>query len=175
MKQILRSLLLALLLLPVQHALADEMKFGLTGHAGSASISNFSAFSNSRYLRLSGNLDVNEMLSFSLFGTRYSGFTSGGANPTEVKLTASGIGATGTWPLHPHLLPYLRVEYMKWSLSSYGFGRTLASENGGSLGMAAGLRLPVSESAAFLIETSGYNKVSDANIRQYALGLTLTF
>jgi len=82
---------------------------------------------------------------------------------------------TGRWPVHPHIQPYVRLDYLLWNVEATGLGRTLAKDSGGSAGFAVGVQFPIKSIYGIKAEVSGYNNVSGADIRQLSLGATFEF
>jgi hypothetical protein len=168
-------LLLSLLLLSATQAYANGT-FAVSPSAGVASISNINGYGNSTYLRVDGGFYPLPEIGVNLFVVNYFGFKSnvGGSN-VEIKVNGFGPGITGRWPVHPHVQPYARIDYMRWNAESKGFGRTLAKDKGGSTGLAVGVQFPIKSYYGVKAEVSGYNNVSGANIRQFAVGATFEF
>ena len=168
-------LLLSLLLLSATHAYA-ERSYVISPSVGGASISNIDGYKNSPYLRVDGSFHPLPQFGINLFVAGYSGFkSSGSGNEVNIKLNGYGAGVTGRWPIHPHVQPYVRVDYMRWNAEATGLGRTLAKDKGGSAGLAVGIQFPIKSIIGVKAEVSGYNNVSGADIRQFSLGLTLEF
>jgi hypothetical protein len=175
MDRFIRRLLLSLLLLSATHVYA-ESSFVVSPLVGSASISNITSYNNSPYLRVDGSFHPIPQFGINLFVAGYSGFrSSGGGNDVTIKLNGAGAGVTGRWPVHPHVQPYVRLDYMLWNAESTGLGRTLAKDKGGSAGLAVGAQFPIKSIYGVKAEVSGYNNVSGADIRQFSLGLALEF
>jgi Outer membrane protein beta-barrel domain len=166
-------LLLTLLLLSASHAYA-EMSYIISPSVGSASIRNINGYDNSPYLRVDGSFHPIPEFGINLFAVSYSGFkTSGSGNGVDIKLNGYGAGVTGRWPVHPHVQPYVRLDYMLWNAEASGLGRTLGNDKGGSAGFAVGVQCPIRRIFGVKAEVSGYNNVSGANIRQFSLGLVI--
>lgn len=169
------KLLLSLLLLSAPHAHADK-SFIVSPSVGGASISNIDGYNNSPYLRIDGSFHPLPEFGVNVFVAGYGGFdTSGGGNDVTIRLNGYGAGMTGRWPVHPHVQPYVRLDYMLWNAEATGLGRTLAKDKGGSAGLAVGMQFPIRSIFGIKTELSGYNNVSGADIRQFSLGLTLEF
>jgi hypothetical protein len=168
-------LLLSVLLLAATQAYARGT-FAVSPSVGVASISNINGYGNSSYLRVDGGFYPLPEIGVNLFAVNYFGFKSSvGGNDVEIKVTGFGPGVTGRWPVHPHVQPYVRVDYMRWNAKSTGFGRTLAEDKGGSAGLAVGVQFPIKSYYGVKTEVSGYNNVSGANIRQFAVGMAFEF
>ncbi|MBI5891346.1 MAG: hypothetical protein HZB47_11825 [Nitrosomonadales bacterium] len=174
MKQPNSRLLLTLLLLSATHAYA-EMSFAVSPSVGDASISNIGGYQNSNYARIDGSFYPLPELGINVFGASYTGFKSSGGNEVSIKLTGYGTGVTGRWPVHPHVQPYVRVDYLLWKATSTGLGRTLGTDTGGSAGLAAGVQFPIKRFFGLKAEASAYNNVSGADIRQFSLGAVFEF
>lgn len=167
-------LLLSLLLLSATHAYA-ERSFVVSPSVGDASISNISGYNKSSFLRVDGSFYPLPQFGVNLFAVSYPGFKSSGGTNVAIKLNGVGAGVTGRWPVHPHVQPYVRLDYMQWNAESTALGRTLAKDKGGSAGLAVGVQFPIRSIFGIKAEASGYNKVSGANIRQFSLGATFEF
>lgn len=175
MNRFIRRLLLSLLLLTATRVYA-ESSFIVSPSLGVASISNIDGYNSSAFLRVDGSFYPLPQLGFNVFVAGYPGFdSSGSGNNVSIKITGYGAGVTGRWPVHPHMQPYVRVDYMKWNAEAAGLGRTLAKDNGGSAGLAMGMQFPIKKIFGIKAEASGYNNVSGADIRQFSVGLTLEF
>ncbi len=175
MKHPVCRLLLSLLLLSATHAYA-ERSFVVSPSVGDASISYINGYNNSPYLRVDGSFHPIPQFGVNLFAASYSGFNSSGSgNAVAIKLSGVGAGVTGRWPVHPHVQPYVRLDYMLWNAESTALGRTLAKDKGGSAGLAVGVQFPIRSIFGIKAEASSYNKVSGANIRQFSLGATFEF
>jgi len=167
-------LFFSLLLLSATHAHA-EGTFAVTPSVGSATISNLDGYKNSPFVRVDGSFNPIPQFGINLFAASYSGFDSSGGNDVAIKLNGYGAGLTGRWPVHPHVQPYVRIDYMRWNAEATGLGRTLAKDSGGSAGLAVGAQFPIKGMFGVKAEVSGYNNVSGADIRQFLLGLMLQF
>lgn len=175
MNHFIHRLLLSLLLLSATNASAEK-SFVVSPSVGSTSISNIDGYKNSPFLRVDGSFYPLAQFGINVFVTSYPGFDNrGNGNDITIKLTGYGAGVTGRWPVHPHVQPYVRVDYMKWDAKATGLGRTLAKDKGGSAGLAVGMQFPIKKIFGIKAEVSGYNNVSGADIRQLSLGLTLEF
>src|SRR5512143_3080142 len=162
------------LLLSATHAYAEKT-FTVTPSVGSASIKNIDGYKNSPFVRVDGSFNPIPQFGINLFAASYSGFDSSGGNDVAIKLNGYGAGVTGRWPVHPHVQPYVRLDYMRWNAEATGLGRTLAKDSGGSAGLAIGAQVPIKGIFGAKAEVSGYNNVSGANIRQFSLGMTVEF
>lgn len=168
-------LLLSMLLLSATHAYA-ERTYVVSPSVGSASISNINGYKKSSFVRVDGTFYPIPEFGVGLFVADYSGFNSNvGGSEVGIKLNGGGAGVTGRWPVHPHVQPYVRVDYMRWNAEATGFGRTLAKDSGGSAGLAVGVQFPIRRMFGVKAEASGYNNVSGADIRQFSVGLALEF
>lgn len=175
MERFIRKLFLAMLLLPATHVHA-ESSFIVSPSVGGASISNIDGYDKSPFVRIDGSFHPLPQFGINVFVAHYPGFdASGGGNDVSIKLTGYGAGVTGRWPVHPHMQPYVRLDYMRWHAEATGIGRTLANDKGGSAGLAMGLQFPIRRIFGIKAELSGYNNVSGADIRQLSIGLTLEF
>lgn len=175
MDRFVHNLLLTLLLSSATHVYAAG-SFVISPSLGGASISNIDGYYNSPFLRVDGGFYPIPQFGVSVFVSGYSGFdSSGGGNNVTIKVNGYGAGVTGRWPVHPHMQPYVRLDYMQWNAEANGLGRTLAKENGGSTGLAVGVQFPIKKFFGIKAEVSGYRDVSGANIRQYSLGPTFEF
>lgn len=169
------SLLLSLLLFLAASAHAEQ-SFMVSPSVGNASINNISGYKNSSFLRIDGSYYPLPEIGIGVFIVKYSDFESSGAgNKVAIKMDGSGVGLTAKLPIHPHVQPYVRIEYMRWNAEATGLGRTLGTDKGGSTGLALGMQFPIRKMFGVKAEAAGYNKVSGANIRQFSVGLTLKF
>lgn len=168
-------LFFSLLLLSATHVNAESY-FEVSPSVGGASIINIDGYKNASYLRVDGSFYPLAQLGVNVFVANYPGFVSSGSgNEVTVKIAGYGAGVTGRWPVHPHVQPYVRIDYMAWNAEATGLGRTLAKDKGGSAGLAVGMQFPITGMFGVKIEVSGYNNVSDADIRQLAAGATFEF
>jgi hypothetical protein len=175
MNRFVHTLLLSLLLFSATHVYA-ERSFVISPSVGDASIANVEGYKNSSVVRVDGTFHPIPQFGVNVFVASYPGFDSSGTgNAVSVKISGYGAGVTGRWPVHPHVQPYIRLDYMRWNAEATGLGRTLAKENGTSSGLAVGLRFPIKKFFGIKAEASGYNNVSDADIRQFSVGLTFEF
>lgn len=175
MDRFVHKLFFSLLLLWATHAHAEN-SFIVSPSVGNASIGNIGGYKNAPYLRVDGSYHPIPEFSVNLFVVGYSGFdSSGSGNDVTIKLNGYGAGVTGRWPVHPHVQPYVRLDYMLWDAEATGLGRTLSKDKGGSGGLAVGMQFPITHRLGVKAEVSGYNNVSGADIRQYSVGLTITF
>lgn len=170
-----RRLLLSLLLLSATHVYA-ESSFVVSPSVGSASISNIDGYNKSPYLRVDGSFHPLPQFGVNVFVAGHPGFkSSGSGNDVTIKIIGYGAGVIGRWPVHPHVQPYVRVDYMLWNAEATGLGRTLTKDKGGSAGFAVGMQFPIRRIFGIKAEVSGYNNVSGADIRQFSLGLMFEF
>ena len=170
-----RKLLFSLLLLSATQVYA-ESSFIISPSVGGASISNIDGYQNSPSLRLDASYHPLSGLGLNLFAARYSGFDSSGSGTNvAVKVTGYGAGMTGRWPVHPHMQPYARLDYMLWDAEASVVGRTLSKDKGGSTGYAVGVQFPIKRFFGIKAEVAGYNNVSGADIRQLSVGLAIEF
>jgi hypothetical protein len=176
MHRYIRTMLLPLLLLLTTQAYADR-HFVVSPSVGNASISNIKGYSDANFIRLDGSYYPQPLIGLNVFATQYQDFNSNGnGNAVAIKVTGYGVGVVGKWPLDEHFQPYVRADYMLWNAEASALGRNpLASDKGGSLGLALGAQFPIKSRFGIKVEVSGYNKVSDANLRQFSLGLTVEF
>lgn len=166
---------LALLLLSATQAYARGT-FVVSGMAGSASPGTGSGFSNSNLVRLDGGYFLLPEFGFNLSVANYNSFTSlGSGTRIDIKITGGALGVVGKWPVHPHVQPYVRLDYMRWNAKATGLNRTLGTDQGGSAGLAVGVQVPIKKIFGAKAEVSGYNNVSGVNIRQIAIGWVLEF
>lgn len=170
-----RALLLALLLLPAAPSHA-ELSFAVAPSLGIATISNIDGYNDANLLRVDGSFYPLPQVAVNLFVTKYADFESSGyGNDVAIELQGGGVGVIGRWPLHPHVMPYLRAEYLLWSAKATGLDRTLAEDDGGSAGLAIGAHFPIKKIYGIKTEFAGYNNVSGANIRQFSVGVMFEF
>jgi hypothetical protein len=169
MQRILHAASLASLLLLATPARA-EISFAVAPSVGGATISNFSNYRDSAFARVDGTFFLLPEFGFNVFGTGYSGFETRNGNEITIKVSGVGAGVIGRWPVHPHVQPYARLEYFSWRAEASGLNTTLGTESGGSPGLAIGLHFPIKKFFGLKAEVAGYNKVSDANIRQISIG-----
>lgn len=175
MERFIRKLLLSLLLLPATQAYA-ESSFVISPSLGGASISNIDGYNNSPFLRVDGSFYPLPQFGVNVFAAHYPGFdSSGSASKVNIKVNGYGAGVTGRWPVHPHMQPFVRLDYMWWDAKATGIGRTLAKDKGGSAGFAVGMQFPIKRVFGIKAEVAGYNNVSGADIRQFSLGLAFEF
>jgi len=170
-----RRLLLSVFLMAATHAYAEK-SFVVAPSVGAASISNISGYKNSTYLRVDGSFFPLPEFGVNVFVANHSGFDSNGSGiPVTIKVNSAGVGVVGRWPVHPHVQPYVRADYMRWNAESTGLGRTLAKDSGNSPGLAVGVQFPIRRIIGIKAEVSGYNNVSGADIRQFSVGMALEF
>lgn len=175
MDRFIHKLLLSLLLSSATHAYA-ESSFVISPSVGSASITNIDGYKNSPFVRVDGSFHPLPQFGVNVFVAGYPGFdSSGNGNAVSIKINGYGVGVTGRWPAHPHMQPYVRLDYMQWNAEATGLGRTLAKEGGGSAGLAVGIQFPIKKFFGIKAEVSGYNNVTGADIRQFSLGPTFEF
>ena len=169
------SLLLSLLLLSATRAYADK-SFVVSPSIGGASISNISGYNNAAFLRVDGSYFPVPEFGVGAFVAGYQDFKpSNSTNGAAIKVNGYGVGMTGRWPVSPHVQPYVRVDYMFWNAEAKGLGQTIAKQHGGSAGLALGVQVPVRRMIGVKAEISAYNKVSDANLRQFSIGWVFEF
>jgi hypothetical protein len=174
-KQPVCRLLLTLLLLSATHAYARGT-FMVSPSVGGASISNINGYEDSTFGRVDAGYFLLPEIGVGLFGAGYSGFKSGGSgNTVEVKISGFGPAVTGRWPVHPHVQPFVRLDYMRWEAESTALGRSLGKDKGGSAGFAAGVHFPIYKFLGAKAEASAYNNVSGADIRQFSVGVVFEF
>ncbi|MBU1425003.1 MAG: porin family protein [Gammaproteobacteria bacterium] len=165
----------ALLLLSATQAYAGGT-FVVSGMAGGASPGDGSGYNNSTLVRLDGGYFLLPEFGFNLSVANYNGFkTSGSGTEIDIKITGGALGVVGKWPVHPHVQPYVRLDYMRWNAEATGLNRTLGKDQGGSAGLAVGVQVPIKKIFGAKAEVSGYNNVSGVNIRQIAIGWVLEF
>jgi hypothetical protein len=175
MDRLIHKLLPALLLIASMHAHADS-SFLVSPSLGTASISNLDGYTSSPLIRVDGSFHPIPQFAVGVFVANLTGFEStGSGNAVSIQVNGYGAGVTGRWPVHPHVQPYARLDYMMWSAESTGLGRTLAKDQGGSAGLALGVQFPIKKIFGVKAEFSGYNNVSGANIRQFSVGATFEF
>lgn len=175
MDRFIHKLLLSLLLLSATHVYA-ESSFVVSPSVGSASVSNIAGYKNSPFLRVDGTFHPLPQFGVNVFVAGYPGFdSSSGAHDITIRVTGGGAGVIGRWPVHSHVQPYVRLDYMLWNVRSIALDRTLAKDTGGSAGFAAGVQFPIKKFFGIKAEASSYNNVSDADIRQFSVGLTFEF
>lgn len=175
MERFIRKLFLAMLLLSATHVHA-ESSFIVSPSLGGASISNIDGYNNSPFLRVDGSFYPLPQLGVNVFVAHYPSFdSSGGASKVNIRVNGYGAGVTGRWPVHPHMQPFVRLDYMRWDAKATGIGRTLAKDKGGSAGFAVGMQFPIKRVFGIKAEVAGYNNVSGADIRQFSLGLVFEF
>lgn len=168
------SILLPLLLLTSQAN--AESSFFVSPSIGNASIQNIKGYGEATFLRVDGRYHPIPEVGVGIFAALYDGFRSNSeGNPVDISLNGYGVGVTGKWPVHPHVQPYVRLDYMIWNAESTGLYRTLGKDKGGSPGIALGIQVPIKKIFGVRAEVSNYNNVSGANIRQFLVGLTLEF
>lgn len=171
----LHRVLLLLLLLPAA-PLHAEVTFAVSPSVGMASINNIDGYNDTNYLRIDGTFFPLPQLGISLFANHYEDFESTGAgHDVAIRLHGNGVGVMGRWPLHPHVQPYLRADYMLWRADAIALGRTVGKEDGGSAGLAVGVNFPIKSIFSIKSEVSGYNDVSGADLRQFSLGAMFEF
>lgn len=175
MNRFIHRLLLSLLLLPAAHVHAEN-SFVVSPSVGAASISNIDGYKTAAYLRVDGSFYLLPQLGVNVFVANYPGFdSSGSGNEVTIKMNGYGAGVLGKWPVHPHVQPYVRVDYMLWNAEATGLGRTLAKDRGGSAGFAVGMQFPIISLFGVRAEVAGYNNISGADIRQISVGATFEF
>jgi Outer membrane protein beta-barrel domain len=164
-----------LLLLPATQAYADKTFF-VSPLLGNASISNISGYGNAAFLRIDGSFFPVPQFGVGAFVAGYQDFKpNSGSNGAAIKVNGYGVGITGRWPVSPHMQPYARLDYMFWNAEAKGLGLSVAKQNGGSPGIALGVQVPVWRMLGVRAEVSAYNKVSDANLRQFSIGWVFEF
>ena len=169
------NILLLPLLLTATPA-AAERSYAVSPTLGYATISNIDGYKDASNIRIEGSFYPVPQFAANLFVVSYAGFESSGAgNPVTLNVNGYGAGVTGRWPVHPHVQPYVRLDYMMWSAEATGLGRTLGKDQGGSAGFALGMQFPIKKIFGAKAEVSGYNDISGANIRQFSLGATFEF
>lgn len=169
-------LLLVLPLLLLAPPVRGEGGLAVTPSVGAAWISNLRAYETVAVGRLDATWSPVPEIGVGLFGAFYGAFRAGaGDAAAKVDLRGLGPSLTAAWRIHPELQPYLRAEYLLWSVHASGYGRTLAKTTGGSLGLAAGLRYAASPRLGVRLEALAYQRLSGADIRQVALGAALAF
>ncbi len=174
MDRLILRTLFSLLLLSAPHAYA-ERSYVVAPSVGAASISNIDGYDNSAYVRVDGAFHPIPQVGVGVFVASYPGFKSSSGNEVTVKVNGYGVGVTGRWPVHPHVQPYVRLDYMRWDAEAEAFGRTLAKDSGGSPGLALGAQFPIKGFFGLKAEASGYNDVSGADIRQFSVGAMFEF
>ncbi|HEY0666195.1 MAG TPA: outer membrane beta-barrel protein [Gallionella sp.] len=168
------KLLFTLVLLSAAQAHA-EMTYQVAPSVGNASISKPDGYNDSSYIRIDGSFHPVPQFAANLFVASYTGFKSASGNDVTIKVNGYGAGVTGRWPVHPHVHPYVRLDYMLWRAEAVSLDRTLAEDSGGSAGLALGMQFPIRGIYGVKAEFSGYNDVSGADIRQFSLGATFEF
>lgn len=175
MDRLINVLLLPVLLLAATPAVA-ERSYVVSPTLGYASISNIDGYKDAANIRIEGSFYPIPQFAANLFVVSYAGFeSSGGGNVVTLDVNGYGAGVTGRWPVHPHVQPYARLDYMLWNVEATGLGRTLAKDQGGSAGFALGMQFPIKSFVGVKAELSGYNNVSGADIRQFSVGATFEF
>ncbi len=174
MDRLIHRVLFSLLLLSATHAYA-ERTYAVAPSVGYASISNMDGYDNSAYVRVDGTFHPIPQVGVGVFVASYPGFKSSAGNEVTIKVNGYGVGVTGRWPVHPHVQPYVRLDYMMWDAEAEGFGRTLAKDSGGSPGLALGAQFPIKGFFGLKAEVSGYSNVSGADIRQFSVGAMFEF
>ena len=165
--------LMSLLCLP---GLASAVSFGVSTAMGSASISNVDGYGSASYFRLDGRIHPIPPLAIHLFITEYEDFRhSGEEHRVAIGIRGQGVGVSGRWPLHRHVVPYARLDYLRWQAKARGLGRTLARDDGNSLGLTAGAHFPIRRHFGLYAELSGFNDVSGADLRQHSIGVMFSF
>ena len=145
-----------LLLLSATSAHA-ERTFAVAPSVGVAS-SNVEGSNKGVFGRVDATYYPTPQFGIGLFSTGYYGFTGYGA------------GLTGIWPVHPHVEPYVRVDYMVWN--NVGLNR---SGSGVSAGLALGVQFPIKGIFGVKAEVAGYNNVNGEDVTQFSLGLMFQF
>lgn len=175
MERYFRNLILALLVLPAA-PLHAEFSFSISPSLGEASLSNIDGYDDATYLRIDGTFYPLPQLGVGVFSTFYDDFeSSSGGNDIAIALDGIGVGLMGRWPLTPHVQPYLRGDYLKWNAKATGLGRTLARDDGVSLGAAVGVHFPLIKGFGLRAEHARYDDVSGADLRQTSLAWILEF
>jgi hypothetical protein len=175
MNRIISRLLFSLLLLSATQAYADG-SFVISPSLGGAKISNISGYSNAAFMRVDGSFFPIPEFGVGAFVAGYQDFKpSNGNNGTAIKVNGYGVGITGRWPVSPHVQPYARIDYMRWDVEARGLGLSIAKQSGGSPGLALGVQFPIRRMIGVKAEVSAYNKVSDANLRQFSIGWLFEF
>lgn len=171
-----RRLVLPLLLLLATHAHADR-HFVVSPSVGTSSVSNIQGYKNAVFVRVDGSYYPVPVFGINVFGAGYENFkSSGSGHAISIKMSGYGVGVIGKWPVHERVHPYIRADYMLWKAEVSALGKSpLASDSGGSAGLAIGAQFPIWNRIGVKAEVSGYNKVSDANLRQFSVGLTVEF
>lgn len=171
-----RRLLLPLLLLSATHAYA-ERHFVVSPSVGSSSVSNIKGYKDAAFVRVDGSYFPVPVFGVNVFGAGYEDFKSSSSGQAiSIKMSGYGVGVIGKWPLHERVHPYIRADYMRWKAEVSALGKNpLASDSGGSAGLALGAQFPIWNRIGVKAEFSGYNKISDANLRQFSVGVTVEF
>jgi hypothetical protein len=175
MDRLVFKLLVSLLLSIATQAHADK-SFMVSPSIGNASTSNIKGYDNVSMTRVDGSYFPVPELGVNLFVEKYSDFKPSGNGPAvAINVKGYGTGIIGRWPVHPNVQPYVRLDYMRWTVEAVGLGRVLGRDIGHSPGLALGVHFPITEKYGVKAEASGFNKVNSANIRKLMLGLTIAF
>ena len=175
MESLLRSLFISLLVFSGNNVIA-ETSFMVSPVLGAASVSNINGYRNTTYVRVDGNFYLLPQLGLNLFYADYADFeTSSGATPVSLSLNGYGIGVTGRWPLHPHIQPFVRIDYFAWDSKVNSRGKTVGADSGSSTGFALGILIPIKSFLGLKGEILRYVDVSDADIDQISFGATFQF
>jgi hypothetical protein len=165
------------LFLTLTQAQARDWSIQISPSAGRASIANVDGYQPANYTRLDAAFFPIPEFGAGVFGISYQNFKPAGGNGTNttINVNGSGISLTGRWIAGAHVRPYIRAEYMSWRARASALGQTLQDQNGWSPGFTLGVQFPFSRVVGAKVEMTRYNKISDANIRQFSLGLTFEF